>query len=204
MVCALFVLAFVLPCGCSTFWLGRTGGRLHIESQLDQGTILSGGFETGLYRFDGPNEVTVLLFDGPPEAPSQAMAIRMLWQPRAGRTPIDPSATNATVHYVIMSDTGQMGVYGGAGYLFTHSTPGSATFSAGLWQANLSLSDQSEGFSDLLGQAIIQGSFTARRDDMATTQALRRLHQLVQQNLGYPRMVRAPASVDLLSSDATQ
>ena len=191
--CTIVALVCLPLVGCGALRLGGTGGRLHIESQAEPGTNLRGGFETGLYRFEGPNEVTVLLFDGPPDAPTQAVAIRMLWRPQAGRTPIDPNATNATVHYIIMTgaDAGQVGVYSGAGYLFTHTRPGNKTLSAGIWQANLRLSDQSEGFADLLGQAILQGSFTARRDDVSTTRALRRLHQLVQQNLGYPRMVRA-------------
>jgi len=189
--CAAVLLAGMLSGGCGNSWLGRTGGRLHIQSQAEAGMILRGGFETGLYRFEGPNDVTVLLFDGPPDAPSRAVSIRMLWQPQAGRTPIDPSATNVTVHYVLISDSGEVGIYGGAGYLFTHNAPGRKIFIAGLWQAHLSLSDQSDSFDDLLGQAILQGSFTARHDDLATTQALRCLHQMVQQHLGYPRMVQA-------------
>ncbi len=184
--------AFLLS-GCAGAWLAGEGGRLRIESQAEPGTSLSGGFDTGLYRYDSPNELTVLLFDGPAESPTQAVSIRMHWRPRAGGTPIDPNATNATIHYIILAgaEGAEAGVYSGAGYVYPRVKPGRKRFVAGLWQANLRLDVATDGFKDLLGQALLKGSFTARRDDLETGQMLRRLNGLLHQKLGYPRLVMA-------------
>ncbi len=173
--------------------LWGSGGALTIRSQDPAGAKLSGGFERGLYSFDDKNNLTVVLFDGPEENPRQAVTIRLLWTPRAGRTPIDPNATNATIHYVIFTgqDGAEVGVYQGAGYLFPRNKPGSGRLDAGLWDANLRLADRSDRFNDLLGQASIKGGFQAKRDELALNRTVRQLNVMIGQRLGYPRLVCA-------------
>jgi len=159
-----------------------------VQSPQQPKTTLGGGFGRGLYRLEGRSNLTVLLIDGTIDEPRQAVVIRMLWMPRAGRTPIDANATNATVHYLIF-DGDDVGVYGGAGYLYPGRKPGRAKLKAGLWQANVSISDASEGFEDKLGTAMIEGRFTAERDDVQTRTAVQKLHKLIHERLGYGRMV---------------
>ena len=191
------ILALVLTAtttGCGRPWLnlGRGGGTLQVTSNVDEATaVLRGNFQTGLYRLDSSNQVTVVLIDGPVESPDQAVTIRMLWPPHAGRTPVEETATNATVHYVIFPATPaeQVGIYSGAGYLFPSGDPGGSRMQADLWQATLKLDVATDGFRDLLGSATLEGRVKARRDDTGTSRTLRRIQQYLHQMLGYPRQV---------------
>lgn len=133
-----------------------------------------------------------------PRAIAQAAVIRMFWSPRAGTTPIEAEATNATVHYVIFphdaDDTGagtggapQVGVYTGAGFLMPGAKPGGNKLSAEVWDASLRLEDATPAFLDLLGRAELDGSFTARRDDARVELLLRDLRRMATDRLGYPR-----------------
>ncbi len=186
----------------ATNWLrvvtNSPGGELAVASQNEDGAALTGGFESGLYAL-GPdnNTLTVLLYDGPLDNPTQAVTLRMFWEPRAGKTPIDATATNATIHYVIFSqqsgdEATEVGVYSGAGFFFPDSDPGDAQLNGGVWDANLVLLDQTEKFTDLLGQASLRGKLAAKRDDLATDRAIRRLNRVLRQRLGYPRLVNGP------------
>lgn len=172
------------------------GGRLSIRSSADQLTVLRGGFERGIYSFDGKNTATFVLLDGPTDNPTQAVTIRLFWTPRAGRTPIDRTATNATIHYLIFTpgDTAEAGVYSGAGFVYPSENPGGRTIEASVWESNLLLTDRSEAFNDLLGQAVLKGAFAARRDDLGVQETLRRLDNMVRERLGYPRFVEAPST----------
>lgn len=179
----------ILSTGCTP----SGGGTLSIRSLTERDTVLRGGFSTGIYRYDDLNHFTVILLDGPIENPTQAVTIRMMWAPRAGRTPIDGTATNATIHYMIFTgaDKSQAGIYSGAGYIFPTSEREADKLEAGVWQANLRLTDRSPGFEDLLGQAAVKGGLTARRDDAAVEETLRKLNVLIRQKVGYPRLVEA-------------
>ena len=182
-------------CGSArTSWRqSRAAGRLAARSLTKADTTLQGGFETGLYTFDGKNRMTVLLYEGAIADPTQAVTIRMFWRPRAGRTPIAPTATNATVHYVVFSGSERrsVGIYSGAGFLYPQSKPGSASLSASLWQATLRFAEHDAAFQDLLGPALLEGEFKARHDSAALAEALRQLNMHIRQRLGYPRLVRA-------------
>lgn len=189
LVVALIALCALIG-GCGTKTLTAPGGKLAVRSQSNEGATLAGGFDSGYYEYDDANNVRVVLFDGPPEQPTQAAVITMFWNPRAGRTPIDPTATNATVQYVIFSGESEVGIYSGAGFMHPKGKPGGDRLSAAVWQATLRLTDRSENFQDLLGQAILEGNFSARRDDAAISQMVRRLNLIIRERLGYPRLVR--------------
>ena len=164
-----------------------------IISEDQPPTTIEASFETGIYRIDGDDELTVLLYDGPAEQPSQAMVIRMLWSPRAARTPVDPDATNATIRYVVFSgmEKGQIGIYEGAGYLYPVGRVGRGRLEFGLWQANLRWADSGEDYVDHIGRARVTGRFTVRRDDHSMSQVLRQLNVLITRRLGYPRFARS-------------
>ena len=178
--------------GCQTL-SSNTAGQLTLHSKIAPKASLTAQFGIGQYQYRNKNKLTVLLLDGPATNPSQAVVIRMWWKPRAARTPIDANATNATIHYVIFTgqDQQEVGIYSGAGFMFPRNTPGKATLKGGLWDGNLSLSDGTAGFNDLLKKAVIAGRFTVRRNDMGVDQTLRQLHVLLRERLGYARLVRA-------------
>ena len=170
-----------------------SGGRLTIESQADpEQAMVDGTFGWGIYRYESHGAVTMLLVDGPVESPRQAVTIRMLWTPRAARTPLDPSATNATIRYVRF-DGDEVAVYGGAGYVRPHGRLGSKALDAAVWDADLRLTRATRGFDDSLGPIRLHGRFTIRRDDQELPAALRRLAVRASRLFGTPQFVDAEA-----------
>jgi hypothetical protein len=166
------------------------GGKLAVHSELEPDTVLTGNFTTGVYAFDDQNNVDVILLEGPPEQPTQAVHIRMHWTPRAGRTPVDVHATNATVRYVIFAGEAA-GVYSGSGFLFPRVNPGKGTFTGELRDTALRLADASPNFADRLGLARATGGFSAALDEATTLRLLRQIEVALREQLGYPRFVMA-------------
>lgn len=188
-------LSALLLTGCSL--LPSQNGALAVTGSGDEALRLRGDFDTAYYRYDDEDTVTVVLIAGPEDSPTQAATLRLMWTPRAGKTPISADATNATVQYVVFADRRtaegyyrEVGVYSGAGFLTLGAEPGSATLTGSLRQADLLLSDRSERFKDLLGQSTLRGGFTARRNEQKVDALLRQLNTRVTDRLGYPRLVR--------------
>ncbi len=166
-------------------------GNLALRSQANPNIELIGGFDSSYYSLDDHNNVTLVLLDGPADKPVQAVVIRMFWKPRPGRTPIDATATNATIRYTIFTgpDDQDAGIYSGAGFVYPIDEPGFETFTADVWQATLQLTDRSAGFKDLLGQALLEGRLTATRDDAVVSRVLHMLHLMLTQRIGYPKQM---------------
>lgn len=192
------VLLMLLPLlgGCSLMPVGNSA--LAVTSRGDSSTRLRGDFDKAYYAYESGDSVTVVLIAGPEDNPTQAATVRLFWAPKAGRTPIAPEATNATVQYIVFADRRteagfyrEVGVYSGAGYLYLDNEPGLARITGSLWEADLMLADRSERFKDLLGQSRLTGNFTARRDEQKVSELLRLLNTRVTDRLGYPRLVRA-------------
>ncbi|MEM9420403.1 MAG: hypothetical protein AAGA25_15345, partial [Planctomycetota bacterium] len=168
------------------------------------GATLSGEFTQAYYRFTDQNTVTVVLIQGPDEAPERIASLEMFWKARAGLTPIDRTATNALVRFYEFRDTeaepNTVGVYAGAGFMRLHDNPSVGTIDGNLWDADLRLTDRSNDFTDRLGRAIFAGSFTAQRDDARVTTILREVNQQLEERLGYPRLVQyQPPAIHLMS-----
>lgn len=191
------VLHLALLTGCGTsLWTSQSA--LAVVSQDDTSLRLQGDFNAAYYVFDSTDSLTIVLIEGPEDEPTQAVAIRMMWHPKAGLTPINPDATNATIQYVVFADRRtdegyfrEVGVYGGAGFLHLDSEPGESQLTASLWQADILLADRSDRFVDLLGQSTLRGSFTAERNEKKVYELLKKLNLRVSQRLGYPRLVDA-------------
>lgn len=189
---ALFMLS---ASGCG----GKTGARdadLYIQSRANPQDIAVGGFDHGVYSLDGRSAITVLLTDGPVENPDRALIVRMFWRPKAAATPLDETATNATVQYIVFNRGAEnakdaVGIYSGGGFVYPENDMGSPRLQANLWQATLTLADNSEGFEDALGASILRGRFTAQRDDEGIIDAVRRVNIAVSEALGVPRFVSA-------------
>ncbi len=171
----------------------RLGPELSIRSLTIPGRALKGRFETGLFSYDGRSRLTVLLYEGQIDDPQQAITIRMFWRPGSASTSRSTIVTNATVHYVIFTgnENESVGIYSGAGFLHPKSKLGKAELSANLKEVTLNLTERSDGFADLLGQAVLEGPIYACMDAAALDHALRQLNIKVRQQLGHPRMVRA-------------
>jgi hypothetical protein len=183
-------LLFTLPlAGCQWSKISALAGpALTVTSEQQKSPTALRDFDIALYRFDQDNALTAVLLQGSADQPTQAVTIRMFWRPRAGSTPLDRTATNATIQYAVF--TGEnVGVYSGAGFLYPQNTPGNDSLTAAIWQAILRPADQSLGYEDPLGKATVKGKFTVRRDDIAVEQLLRKLNVHISERLGYPRLV---------------
>jgi hypothetical protein len=165
------------------------GGDLTMHSTTDKNVTLQGIFDSGIYAAADRNTATVVLFDGPPESPTQVVTIRMFWNPQAGRTPVDPTATNATIQYIIFAGD-EVGIYSGAGYLYPKDDLDGDTFAGGIWQSTLRLADKTEGFVDRLGSAQMDGKFKVTRDDVHIDQKLHQLNVQIRERLGRSRLVQ--------------
>lgn len=169
---------------------GSSGGTLSVTSIADAEETLQGQFQAGIYTTGDANSATMILYDGPPENPAAAVTIRMFWNPDAGRTPIDATATNATIQYILFDTAGkEIAIYSGAGYFYPNSSVGDDKFTGSVWQSSLRLADKSEGFEDKLGQAQLKGKFTVNRDDLGIDEALHKLNVQVRERLGRTRLV---------------
>lgn len=199
---ALLVSAMLFATTLTTGCASNKTGSVSIQSQSSRGSSLASEFTSGFYRYDNKNQITMLLFDGPIDAPTQAVTVRMFWNPRPGRTPMDKTATNATIHYVIFptTDRKQVGIYSGAGFLHPKGTPGDVELTLKVWDSTLRLTDSSPGFKDLLGPANLKGTITLKQDDVALERAIRQLNAAIRQTLGFPRMVETDVVSDQLAA----
>lgn len=172
------------------------GGEITVTGQALERTSLRGSFTQGIYRFEDDNHATLLLVEGPIENPTQAATIRFLWSPWPGSTPIDETATNATIQYIIFTGEGNQlaGIYTGAGFAYPNDDLGDDSVDVGVWEANLRLTDSTRGFQDLLGQALLRGSIRVHRDDTGVSNGIRRLNVMLRERLGYPRVIDAGSS----------
>jgi hypothetical protein len=185
------MLAFLGGCGHSI-------GSLTAESATLGDVQIQSKYQVGAYTLQDNGLVTIILIDGPVENPSQVITIRTIWTPWAGRTPIEPDATNATIHYMIFTgpDKKIAGVYSGAGYVFLHDRAGKPEVEFSLWQSNLILIDSTPGFKDLLGQANMHGTFEVPREDVKVQVMLKSIREQISAKLGYPRQVMLPGKAN--------
>jgi len=96
--------------------------------------------------------------------------VHVFLNPRAGYTPIDYTASNASFTHIVVS--GEVyGVYTGAGFVLPSTTPGESSFSGYTNGANLKLASSTAGFEDMLGPTEVTGRVSATRDD-ATAEKL--------------------------------
>ena len=182
--------------GCASF---RFDAPLRVESLGDDPIYLSGNFVTAFYGTHESTETSIILADVPPDqllagdiSLGQVVHVNLLWLPKAGATPMDASATNASIRYVVIAN-GEVGVYGGAGFVLPLGEAGEPQLSLLVKDASLTLLDSTDGFVDLLSPARLTGTVTARLNESRTRQLRYALSQLVTNALGRRRLVDATA-----------
>ena len=162
---------------------------LRIDGELRPPARLTSRFPEAVYGYADSNTATFVLVsrdrDAADARPEQAAVLRMFWRPRAGRTPIERTATNATLQYLVFPPGGEAGVYTGAGFIMPDGEPGDDRLGVEVQDAYVQLRDAGPRFLDLLGRAELDGSFTARRDDARARALLRELETQAAEALGY-------------------
>lgn len=160
--------------GCTGAGAGG-GGALRIESSIGE-AVLRPRMQTGIYGSPDRNTADIFLSDFEADEllavlrgdragrTGNLVHIHMFLLPRAGQTPIDFTASNATMTHVVFSGAG-VGVYGGGGFLLPKGAPGGSVFGGTVRGATLRLLRSTDGFSDLLGTSELSGAVSARRDE---------------------------------------
>jgi hypothetical protein len=183
-----------LVAGCAG---GRPSGALRAESLGTNPVVLPGHYITAYYASHDKTETSFFLADVPLEqllsgevTRGNVVHLDLLWPPKAGATPMDSSATNVSIRFVVFAD-GEVGVYGGAGFAVPDGRAGAAHMGLDLQDASLTLLESTDGFVDLLSPARLTGRFTARLNEKRTSQMRYAVSQMVTNALGYSRFVRA-------------
>jgi hypothetical protein len=160
--------------GIASLALSGCSGSSTLTIQSEQASIQP-SLQTAVYRFTDQNTADVFLSDfspdaivdrlaGAPGAPGTVLHVHVFLAPKAGKTPIDFTASNAAITYVVFAGE-SMGVYGGGGFVLPSSRLGDAELEARMRRATLRLVEHGAGFADLLGNAEVSGDIAARRDD---------------------------------------
>lgn len=166
---------------------GGSGGSSTVISDTT-GTVYETNLRTRVYRYHDDNTADIYLTDLSDQmltAFFQSNAdwsqisgtivhIHLFLDPKPGKTPIEPTAANASIRYAIISN-GQIGIYDGAGFMLPGQKPGKGSIDGAFKAAPLRLSRATEGFSDPLTPARLDLSFDAKLDEQAAPELQARL-----------------------------
>ncbi len=197
----MIALLVLLPpaAGCAS---GRQSGNLRAESLGGDPVFLDRDFTTSVYAKLNSTETSFFLTDVPIVdllagniSTGMVVHLDLLWVPSAGATPMDSSATNVSIRYVVFAE-GEVGIYGGAGFAMPHGTVGEGTVSLSLRDASLTLLDSTDGFVDLLSPARLTGKLTANLDWNQSQRMAWAVNQIVTNALGYTRLVGSTPPTD--------
>ncbi len=196
-VIALGLILLSAAAGCSH---GRVQGTLRAESLGDDPVYLAERYPISVFAESESTETLIYLADMPLDdlltgrvTNGVVVHLDLLWNPKAGQTPMDPAATNISIRYIVFAE-GEVGVYGGAGFARPRGKIDGDKLTLVLKDASLTLLDSTDGFVDMLSPARLTGSLTARLDDQRTRQIGFALSQMVTNALGRTRLVSLPSS----------
>jgi hypothetical protein len=168
---------------------------VEIVGSGDTAVRLTSEFTTGTYAIE-PAQTTVVFSDIPYEELATGTAkngrflhIEVLWRPKAGRTPVEPSSTNLSIRFVVVSN-GEVGVYIGGGFAWIDGgKPADEAIGLDITGASVSLVDKTPGFVDLLSPAILVGELGAMKNAENARATRRAASQFVTNRLGHIRWV---------------
>jgi hypothetical protein len=188
-----FLLLPAAASGCSV----DAGGRVDATGSGDTAVRLVSEFRNGTYAVE-PAMTTVVFSDIPYEDLADGSArdgrflhIEVLWRPRPGKTPIEPSSTNVTIRFVVVSG-GEVGVYVGGGFAWIAGGRAKGEpLELDMIGSSISLVDKTPGFVDLLSPASLIGELAARPNPDNARATRRAASQFVTNKLGRVRWVGA-------------
>jgi hypothetical protein len=130
----------------------------------------------------------------------QVVNIQLLWDPKPGLTPLEPTTTNISIRLVVFAE-GEVGVYGGGGFAWPRGKPEDGSMGLLLTGSNLSLVARTKGFVDLLSPAEMLGTVTAQMDDAQSRTLRRAASQAVTNALGQVKWVARPVNEPVALGD---
>ena len=113
---------------------------------------------------------------------------QLLWSPKPGSTPVDPTATNVVLRLVLITQ-GELGIYGGAGFAWPSGTSGKSAMSLEIVGSTLTLLQSTDGFRDLLSPFMMIGNLRAPLKPVETLRFRQSASQLVTDRLGKTQWV---------------
>jgi hypothetical protein len=169
LTCSLLVaLACSTPLGCSRV-IGSSGGMR--STGFHTGNTLGPQIRTVAYADLGKGEADVYLTDLTeaqldPSTPFDELSgsiihLRLFLKPKAGRTPIESTASTAIIRHAVLVN-GAVGIYGGGGFVFPRGDAGDTTLGGSVSNGSMKLVRASGDFVDRLGPAQFAGNFRAR------------------------------------------
>lgn len=120
----------------------------------------------------------------------QILHVEMLFPPRAGETPIDSSATNLSIRYIVISG-GTVGLYEGGGFGYPIGGHEDDSMSLRVDPSGLTLAESTDGFIDLLSPAVLNAVFTGNCDDVAGQRLADAVDQFITNSFGRTMYVRS-------------
>lgn len=196
--------ALLLGLGCAGCSI-EAGGTVDAVGAGDTAIRLSSRFETGTFAIE-PAQTTVVFSDIPYEDLARGTArngrflhVEVLWRPRPGKTPIEPSSTNLSIRFVVVSN-GEVGVYVGGGFGFISAgRAGDGEIEIDMTGSSISLVDKTPGFVDLLSPAEMTGTLGAFENAENARATRRAASQFVTNRLGKVRWVGMPAAASAVT-----
>lgn len=183
LVCVVAGWGFLSGCGLA----GGAERRYAVRSH-EHGLLLDPDLSGRFYSHQDANTADLYLTDIPIERLRSGVSagdlaghvihVHMFVQPRAGRTPIEPTAFNATITHAVAA-SGEVGIYRGGGFMAPEGRPGDRLFGGGISAGTLRLERATPGFADRLGVSEVQARFKAVHDERLAALLRLRLNQLV-------------------------
>ena len=181
--CALLIATHI---GCSRSVTAPSGVRLDgIESSVG----LRPRLPTKAYINEDNASADIYLTDLPEEALSLSapldnvsgtiVHVHLFALPKAGKTPIDETASTAAVRTLVVAK-GHIGVYGGGGFMLPSGKPGAASIGGSIRAASVRLTGSTPGFDDKMGAAEFSATVSAPRDETRARALAARFEELVR------------------------
>ncbi len=156
--------------------------RLEVTSVGDTPRTFRADLGVGTYAVDPANvslvlsDVTTIQLAEGEGIYGQLLHVELMWEPKAGKTAIDPTATNLSIRLLVFSGR-EMGLYGGGGFGWPKGIAGQGEFGVDIVGSNLSLLASTPGFVDLLSPSQLSGRLRTQHDEAATRQLRRAASQ---------------------------
>ncbi|MDA0214164.1 MAG: hypothetical protein O2875_02235 [Planctomycetota bacterium] len=119
--------------------------------------------------------------------------VELLWIPLAGKTAVDPEATNISIRLIVFSGH-EVGLYGGGGFAWPKGEPGDKEYGVDIVGSNATLLAATNGFKDLLSPAQLTGRLRSKLDEAQNKQIRRAASQIVTNALKRVQWVGPRAS----------
>lgn len=203
---AAFAAGTLAAPGCSRSVTAPTGVRLDgIESSIGLRPRLA----TKAYLNEDNSEADIYLTDlsddslklrAPLDGVSGTIVhVHLFAIPKAGKTPIDDTASTAAVRTLVISN-GHLGVYGGGGFMLPSGKPGAKSIGGSIRAASVRLTGSTPGFDDKMGAAEFSASVSAPLDEPRARAIASRFEELIR--LTTPVSIGATPDEEAITTDS--